>query len=491
MILVTDDLGDSHAVYVLVQNQADAPLAVDDTFEALAWTPATITNLWGIESSVGSPGELVLDVLQNDSVGADIATDVRIVEVRSPDHGGTVRLITANDDDELPPWVARQSVLYSAPPDFSGEETFVYVIEDAKGLRAEATATVQVQDMPGLIHYRIEPRDVSSELVDTVRIGDQVDLYVYAAEHSGREQGGIFSADVSVTFDPDQLLPLGDVQFGADLPNGHSISIRTDWLDSQLRVVALHAFGGIQSTENLDVLVARIPMQVVSGPLVQVGFRAENSSPNLLRSFPAGPVPFSSMEFTGAVMSVVSARHNSELPVDVNGDGHVTPMDVLIVVNELNENGGQLASETAEAEAAGQHSYYCDVNNDGYVTPLDALGVINILNDPVAEAEGEAARNLPRQLIVDVEPIATAQETPHLTAFSPGAATDSDTNVQRPDDVFSPWATPTVEDELLDWLAIDSKGHSTDGDAQMDDVIDLLSADALRSGAIGDSLSLL
>ncbi len=55
---------------------------------------------------------------------------------------------------------------------------------------------------------------------------------------------------------------------------------------------------------------------------------------------------------------------------DVSGDGVVSPLDVLLVVNQLND------------ALRGRNAYHpsTDVNRDGIVTPIDALLVINHLN---------------------------------------------------------------------------------------------------------------
>ena len=56
---------------------------------------------------------------------------------------------------------------------------------------------------------------------------------------------------------------------------------------------------------------------------------------------------------------------------DVNGDGRVTPVDVLQVVNALHsQKQGSVVENLASV----------DVNKDGIVSPRDALGVINQLN---------------------------------------------------------------------------------------------------------------
>jgi hypothetical protein len=72
--------------------------------------------------------------------------------------------------------------------------------------------------------------------------------------------------------------------------------------------------------------------------------------------------------------------HNSINALDVTGDQMITPMDALLVINEL--NAGSPTGSTA----------YLDTNADGLITPMDALLVINMLNTSslVSNASGEA-----------------------------------------------------------------------------------------------------
>jgi hypothetical protein len=57
---------------------------------------------------------------------------------------------------------------------------------------------------------------------------------------------------------------------------------------------------------------------------------------------------------------------------DANADGNVSPLDVLVVINQLNSSNRTLY----------RASY--DVDKDGLVTPLDVLIVINRLNQPTS-----------------------------------------------------------------------------------------------------------
>ncbi len=87
------------------------------------------------------------------------------------------------------------------------------------------------------------------------------------------------------------------------------------------------------------------------------------------------------------------AWQNQPDPLDVNDDGDVSPIDVLLVINELNgrtlshPQTGQLRPRQAS------DTLFPDVNGDDLATPLDVLIVINALNSLSAAGEGEAERD--------------------------------------------------------------------------------------------------
>ncbi len=80
------------------------------------------------------------------------------------------------------------------------------------------------------------------------------------------------------------------------------------------------------------------------------------------------------------------AMHNAESPADVNGDGKVSALDALAVVNYL---GRQHKAEGEPVESTSM----VDVDNSGTVTALDALRVINHL-----ALEAEMISELPEPL---------------------------------------------------------------------------------------------
>jgi hypothetical protein len=80
---------------------------------------------------------------------------------------------------------------------------------------------------------------------------------------------------------------------------------------------------------------------------------------------------------------------------DVNGDGLVTPLDALVLINELNVTGPRPA---AVSQPAGP---YYDVTRDGALTATDALIIVNYLNSKssgAASGEGEGIVEAPATL---------------------------------------------------------------------------------------------
>ena len=73
--------------------------------------------------------------------------------------------------------------------------------------------------------------------------------------------------------------------------------------------------------------------------------------------------------------------HNTADPTDVDGNGQLSPLDALLVINELtfrvnsDATTGELNDTTFRPDDAGQ----LDVDNNGFVSPIDALLVINEL----------------------------------------------------------------------------------------------------------------
>ncbi len=111
--------------------------------------------------------------------------------------------------------------------------------------------------------------------------------------------------------------------------------------------------------------------------------------------------------------------HNPWTAVDVNGDGTVSPYDVLLVISDLNRDGSRLLpvppGETTVPPLL-------DVSRDDTVSPIDALLIINQLNT-AGSSEGEddsPPMDMPVELLQATIPVAcfppSAAATPLIIA---------------------------------------------------------------------------
>jgi len=90
--------------------------------------------------------------------------------------------------------------------------------------------------------------------------------------------------------------------------------------------------------------------------------------------------------------------HNASKPADVDGDGSVSPIDALRLIDMLNRSTGSVdlvrlqASRSASgAEGEQDQVGNVDTNNDGSLNPIDVLVVIDALN---ASNQSEAPADL-------------------------------------------------------------------------------------------------
>jgi hypothetical protein len=74
-----------------------------------------------------------------------------------------------------------------------------------------------------------------------------------------------------------------------------------------------------------------------------------------------------------------AVQNNPINALDVNGDGHVSPIDAILVINALNADFNGAATQTTQTT-----SDFADVDGDGIVSAIDALHVINYLNQAAA-----------------------------------------------------------------------------------------------------------
>ncbi len=96
---------------------------------------------------------------------------------------------------------------------------------------------------------------------------------------------------------------------------------------------------------------------------------------------------------------------NQVQPLDVNGNGVITTLDALIIINKLNATGPEVLPLPPPPGSA----FFYDVTGDGLVTALDALRVINHLNIAAAGAQlnGASLEAAGSQSAADAQPLTT------------------------------------------------------------------------------------
>ena len=86
----------------------------------------------------------------------------------------------------------------------------------------------------------------------------------------------------------------------------------------------------------------------------------------------------------------VAPFQNPHQPYDVNSDGTVSAIDVLLIINLLNLNDDFPGPLPEPSGTPFVPPAYYDVNGDNHVTPADAIEVTNYLNSRDQNPEGEA-----------------------------------------------------------------------------------------------------
>lgn len=127
--------------------------------------------------------------------------------------------------------------------------------------------------------------------------------------------------------------------------------------------VGLTVFGWVVG-DGMGVLDAISNMQLLKN------FQTFNSTNDILTNFPVNGTSFILVNS----VSVVGNHPDFQNPVDVlnvNNDSIVSPLDALVIINDL------IANNIHQVGIPYAGNDYLDVNGDNKVTPLDALQVIN------------------------------------------------------------------------------------------------------------------
>ena len=192
-------------------------------------------------------------------------------------------------------------------------------------------------------------------------------------------------ADDSIEMRWEDLVFGGDFSFRDLVVLGRFIEPEPTYCRAVGDTFALLAEDGPAVLDVLSNDMAPRPLRINSVTQSMLGSLAINSDSTGLTFIPtAGRYGRTEFEYTalcdaqsivGHVLGEVSKRWtNDHLPTDVNGDGLVTPVDALLVINVLNLEDRYTVEPFPDGVAASWAMV--DVNRDGYVSAVDALLVI-------------------------------------------------------------------------------------------------------------------
>ncbi|MEM8678741.1 MAG: Ig-like domain-containing protein, partial [Planctomycetota bacterium] len=419
-------------VTVTVTDRNDAPVAVPDERGVPVNSSENLFDLLENDTDMdpGVGGELTITLVDGQ---ANEATTTE---------GGTV---TIGDDGAF--------VLYTPAAGFMGTDTFTYTVADGLGETSTTTVTVNVSDPVDrpIVNYSFEFLGMDGFPLTTVDVGDTFLMNVFV-EDVREISLGVFAAYLDVTWTGGVSVDgdFNDLQFNEELfPNQQRGTV-----DNGLNEIdELGAtYGDIVPPPELcpdpsscRQLLVTVPL-IADGPgLVQfTGNPAEGPAPgsplhHTLVLERSTQVPNSQIDYSISSITVAGnalTRTNFVNPFDVDANGAVSPIDALLVINELNTVNGASLLQANQAMT--------DVNADGYVSPLDALLVINQLG-------------------------ATPQ------APLSGAVTAGDAD-EAPADLTAPSNQAVLM--AIDSIFVDEEEASSDND--LDTVMELIARDAQR-----------
>lgn len=144
------------------------------------------------------------------------------------------------------------------------------------------------------------------------------------------------------------------------------------------------------------------------------GFKVTNAINGVLEVAYGSNRSVTHVDFGGYVEP--SPWQNQALPEDVDGKDGVNPLDVLVLVNDINQNQPRsLVGSPINPPP------YLDVNGDRYVSPLDVLAVINYINrNRGGSGSGSGGEGERSSVPIITEPVHSNETAPRLVSFASG-----------------------------------------------------------------------
>lgn len=314
-----------------------------------------------------------LNVLDNDDSFPDPPEAISITNVGTPSQGGTA-IIAGNG----------QSLVYTPSEGFLGDEFVAYTVTDENGGSATAQVTIRVlAELPTPVaNYPMEFTDVDGNPITDIGINQDFQLRVYTQDIRPAPTG-VFSGYLDVLYTGAEIN--GAITYGSDYPSVQKGDTAVAGLIDELGAV-----DGITRFDSGEPkLLAIVPFTATNvGTVTAMGNAADIPVNQTLLFGESAVVPPDQIMYTSVDINVTATvafapvLQNAQNPFDVNNDKQVSPLDALLIVNDMEENGGRAVdSQPALAQiAGGSEIFWIDVSGDNIISPLDALLVVNELD---------------------------------------------------------------------------------------------------------------
>ena len=357
--------------------------AVDDSFpEGLDSDGNLISNSFANANR--------LDILGNDNLGP--TGNIREFGILTNPAMGTVTI----NDNGTPDNLNDDYVDYRAAANADGLDSFTYLIVTDDNVRstAEVTIALGAQNNNAQVGYdfTLVSGDGSGTEISSVNVGERFGIEIRAEDLRMFTPTFVFAGFLDVLYDSDRITPADtrpsdnfdfDVDFHGDYSTGAAVgTAATPGIIDEFGTLFSQASIPASQYPSLNPgLIATIYFNAVGAGLANVIGSPADASPfqDTLLFDEDDPIHRSLLKFETFEFVIGSGapNQNSSLNLDVNDDGFVSPIDALLVINEMNRSSMDMEGEQT-SDGKGKR-YYTDVNGDNRTTALDALKVINYL----------------------------------------------------------------------------------------------------------------
>jgi hypothetical protein len=292
-----------------------------------------------------------------------------------------------------------------------------------------------VLDADDLVSLRLVATNLSGTPINSVNVGSDFQIRLFASDLRTNvpvDTKGVFAAYLDVVYDYARAT-VSSVTYNPNYNNGRRGDPQFPGLIDELGSFQT----GTSALGDGEQLVLTVTMRATTaGSFIFRGDPRDNVPLNEVTLFsPPTNVPVDQIRLNEGSLTVNPAGSGGEAEytnpsnaLDVNGDGFVTPIDVLLVINDVNAYGARSLSGGASGEGPANR-VYLDVNSDRFVSPIDALLVINYLNSSskIGAGEGESAGGSADVALLDDTLTAISSDIAVLATDSPnGLASQSD-----------------------------------------------------------------